>query len=601
MYEQEMKRQLKREDDYNMLVDWGLKSKLTPAQLAFAFKKMGEALKRELHAFKEIEETYERIFLVKAVKCMEVQNDLRLKKELEEKASAEKLRYELETCRQEFQTLCGQVPFNFLGTMRSACKSDRDEEGQGQRSSSGGVARDLSRDLNGSVADTKDVGRQPLLTAKKTSGGPATSSQRKTNTIADQQQGTFIDNNHLRDKLKVLLASGRGHTSAASGGAVAVVRQKSRGGAARVSEDGVLAFIVTEIEAYFHYLNQNPSGRGHKKAKEPASGGGGERDGRLTYEEFVKVMFTAGISWLNDEEMRSKFEAMDIDNSGKLNLSEVFSAATRMQHLVEGARDYERSQVEKGRRLTQVQVMQEYAGTILKGDNLCTTVSNGNVIPKPGVKTSASSGNPEFTHLERKDHTWVPDFQDEELWIQWDLGAPCTVTAVSTCGHPVLQSWVTQYGIEFWEERRKHQLPDGREEMVTYFELFHENEDALHSAEEQEQLQRYWQSLPPAQEGSSGQWVAYPNPGSPPEPQFANHDHSSIGENDLDPPIETTCIRLRVHEFVEKPTMRGAVYGYAIDADAQAREGTGAVPVPSRPVIRKVTSRSGSKSAPRGY
>lgn len=70
--------------------------------------------------------------------------------------------------------------------------------------------------------------------------------------------------------------------------------------------------------------------------------GGGRRDGRLSFEEFMKVLYTSGISWLTKEQMRGRFSVMDEDQSGFLSLGEVLRSCNRMVELVQQLRDYER-------------------------------------------------------------------------------------------------------------------------------------------------------------------------------------------------------------------------------------------------------------------
>merc|ERR1719183_2325999 len=211
----------------------------------------------------------------------------------------------------------------------------------------------------------------------------------------------------------------------------------------------------------------------------------------MTFLEFQRVMFDAGISWLNEQEMHSKFEAMDIDNSGKLNLAEVFSAATRMQSLVERARDYEKDQIALGRKLTQVEVMEEFSMVVLTGDDLSNL---------PQVKINVSSGQQtkQWLRLEAREDAWLPDADDLDKWIEWDFGTPCNVTTVSTSGHPLKDTWVTKYNLEFWEERRVEPELKGKE--VTYFEM---RRALVQQYQTEEEMMAHWETLKHP-EGSAG-------------------------------------------------------------------------------------------------
>lgn len=72
-----------------------------------------------------------------------------------------------------------------------------------------------------------------------------------------------------------------------------------------------------------------------KKGKAEESHG---LDGKVNLKEFIVHMFEAGISWLSQKEMKERFEAMDDDKSGKLNLLEVQDEATRVLEIVRKAR-----------------------------------------------------------------------------------------------------------------------------------------------------------------------------------------------------------------------------------------------------------------------
>merc|ERR1712232_1398969 len=90
---------------------------------------MADALKKELQAFSEIESTYERIFVLKALKCVEIQHDMDHKRQAgESQALVDRCAHDLEACVEEFMNICGQVPLHFLGKLVKACKNEQDED-----------------------------------------------------------------------------------------------------------------------------------------------------------------------------------------------------------------------------------------------------------------------------------------------------------------------------------------------------------------------------------------------------------------------------------------------------------------------------------------
>jgi hypothetical protein len=203
----------------------------------------------------------------------------------------------------------------------------------------------------------------------------------------------------------------------------------------------------------------------HKKggAPPPPTLRGGDstqgQDGRLTPQEFERVLFDAGITWLNTKEIRDKFDAIDTDKSGKVNLGEVLSAATRMNELVRQVQEYEKEVKATGRDVPHTELLEEFGSKLLLGSDLV-----GSKL-KPVIddtKITASS-----YHLDREDHgknsmwrsrldcnetTWVADpvgLDKGEVWIQWDFQSMKTITAVQTRGRPNRDEWVTGYHLQY--------------------------------------------------------------------------------------------------------------------------------------------------------
>jgi len=602
MWEKELKPT--RLDDYKMLVDWGLTSRLTPAQLAFAFKKLADHLKGELQAFVGVQDVFERILLAKARKYVEIEHEIDFKTKAGEMRQVEQLTNTLKVYSQEFSTLCDGAPLHFLIRMQAACQKEQDDIDDVGVLALGGhkmSTRTMSvKDKDTKSADATNIadsqalapiGRRPLQTRLNMSGAKPASVAPRT----------------LREKLERELHEKMSNSVGSSGGkSQASVRSKTGQGAAPIDESEVLNKIAVKIDEHLDRLRSDGTSEGapglrgrQKKAQKDVSqtAKDAKSDGRMTFNEFQKVMFGAGISWLNEDEMRSKFEAMDLDNSGRLNLAEVFSAATRMQQLVERARDYEKQERGKGRVLSQVEVMEEFSMLLLTGENLAR-------VPSAKITVSSGQQTQQFLAVDCPDNAWVAQGPGIDEWIQWDFGTPCNVTTVSTAGHPELNNWVTHFVLWFWEERRHD--PEVNE-AVTFHEM---KRRKYRTAKEKEKGALYakWQGFElcsnaaDAEAGFAadpslgpGKWVRAHSDSTGDQTVFhANIDHNSIVECLLDPPIEATLVRLQVKAFHGKQAMmRADILGYPLDDDDEAVTGTGEAPEPSRPQMHQ-RGRAGS-------
>jgi hypothetical protein len=633
-----------------MLLEWGIKSQLTPAQLAFAFKKMADALKEELRSFVDKESSYEQVFLAKAVKCVKVQHELKSTSTQEATAGwTEKRNHVLNESIDEFQALCFQVPLSFLVKLGKACIDDPEE-------------------------DDENISMNLSLTKGSASGALLSTGQ-------NQQQSTGRPHNKLHGKLKLICSQRLSDNTGGSSGAV--VRQRSRRGPDPVDEDEVLGFLNEQIVKYLDGWSNNPNNK-----RESSSGQKGKKkdfgekleqaqtqaqDGRLSFAEFIRVMFDAGITWLNQNELKAKFQSLDVDHSGKLNVAEVLQAASRIQSLVEMARDFERTESAKGRKFSQVQVLHEFARSLQRGEDLSTrflrSVPEGDGCAAHDSPVTVSSGRTILQSLEKDNVVWSADEADREPWIEWDLSTPCEVSAVSTRGHPDNEAWVTRYRIEWWREQRSGQVRGLREKIFcgTYFDLLHHYEEQMMYFETEHELLQDWETL----DRLPGAWVPYgesparllfvcelsqfirnkcsfaavleeesekpqPNQKLPPdwrsrlivkdrEGQSITDDemqklsadvqdkdlltqrkadsrfplnafldrgfdgnvdiHSTV-ENMLDPPIETTKIRLRVMNWKGQAAMRTTIYGHHIHDGATWSSGACKAPEPSRPSKR---------------
>eukprot|EP00746_Dinoflagellata_sp_MGD_P163665 gnl/MRDRNA2_/MRDRNA2_91844_c0_seq1.p1 gnl/MRDRNA2_/MRDRNA2_91844_c0~~gnl/MRDRNA2_/MRDRNA2_91844_c0_seq1.p1 ORF type:complete len:694 (+),score=162.05 gnl/MRDRNA2_/MRDRNA2_91844_c0_seq1:78-2159(+) len=128
-------------------------------------------------------------------------------------------------------------------------------------------------------------------------------------------------------------------------------KRRSDDEAKQIHEWEVWKEMNTHIEKYIEELNnKNHKQKDVKKKGKKNAGsdqGSNKVDGRLNPVEFEKCLHHAGISWLGRRDIREKFEAMDADKSGKLNLGEVLSAATRIMELVQQATLWSETQDKK--------------------------------------------------------------------------------------------------------------------------------------------------------------------------------------------------------------------------------------------------------------
>jgi len=590
MWERELRPS--RLDDYRMLVDWGLTSRLTPAQLAFAFKKMADSLKEELQAFVEVEKQYEHILVSKARKYVEIERDIEGKTHSGDLREAELLNNTLKNYSAEFHLLCDKVPLHFLVRLQKACS---EEPGEQDDVNYEAIHRETT---NASLQDTKT----PTAPRINDMQGAASVGRRPLATQMGRTQEQAGQPHTLRQRLEQDLHEKMSHNPQTATG----VRHRNKMGIATISEDEVLKKLADKIEEHIDRMRNDAianasatGGRSKKNAAPTTTVQEAKSDGRMTFKEFQRVMFDAGISWLNEKEMRVKFEAMDIDKSGKLNLAEVFSAATRMQHLVERARDYENKERAKGRILTQKDVMEEFSMLLLTGENLAAT---------PGVQVTVSSGEQTLDSLPVHSTTpgaWVPSSGDTHKWIQWDFGMPCNVTSVSTRGNGEADSWATTYKVWVWRDLRKD--PALSEDSITFFEM-RRLVPSLHSetdkpAMTREELVERWEALELDSEANNastspfgaepdlgpGCWVQYTYEDEEDPTEFqANQNSNSVFENILEPTIEATRIRLQVTNFHgPRATTRATVLGYPLDDDDEAMTGTGQAPAPLRPSHHK--------------
>jgi len=132
-------------------------------------------------------------------------------------------------------------------------------------------------------------------------------------------------------------------------------------------ESKVLAELVAAVEDELDHLEigtqatvePEPGVPGRVKVQWNASGTHYERDypgrndGRLSFEEFTRVLYSAGVSWLTRDELQSNFDVMDVDESGYLSLGEVLRVSERLVQRLRQLREFESSLMDRSHKAGQ--------------------------------------------------------------------------------------------------------------------------------------------------------------------------------------------------------------------------------------------------------
>lgn len=476
-----------------MISEWGT-ARLTPAQLAFTFRRLASSLTHELQRFDEVQFSYTRTILVKCQRCVKLQRSLESPSLSNLQSS--KLQYDLAVGKQELRAIADEVPLYYLMELAEACEPT--EAGTSYPSSA-------SNEGTGSMSlPNEDAGvDEGLMTIE---------ARRK-----------FI---RARRRLKLYKILQEVIDGSNPTGAGAPDKKKT----SDEEKEVVFRFLADEIHSYLDSIGDG--GAPPADASEDPLGGRAfgsnlqVRDGRMTYVEFRKTLFDAGISWLNDEEIHRKFSAMDFDDSGRLSLGEVLAAAARMSQLMVEVHEYEREARKSGRQIAHGELIEEFAETLLLGNDLVGSEKE-QLVSDSAITASSYSSQCWCSRLDCTSTPWVADAGDPEPWIQWDFGALRMVTAVKIRGHPERKCWTSSYRLRF-----------------------------LHDI--------------------GGEWQC------PDQEYLGNDDGNTISQSTLDPPIEAVVVRLYPSKWypdAKGPALRATLLGFPMN---KKTSGTGDVPVPSR-------------------
>merc|ERR1719359_915496 len=97
---------------------------------------------------------------------------------------------------------------------------------------------------------------------------------------------------------------------------------------------GVWEEVIVELDKNIKEIHKKKAENARRKKKGSKEEESRGLDGKVSPHEFERILFSSGISWLSRTEMRERFDMMDDDGSGKLNLLEVQDEATRVLEIV---------------------------------------------------------------------------------------------------------------------------------------------------------------------------------------------------------------------------------------------------------------------------
>jgi len=186
---------------------------------------------------------------------------------------------------------------------------------------------------------------------------------------------------------------------------------------------------------------------------------GRRKDGRLSKKDFEEIMVRSGITWLTSEDIELRFDTIDTDKSGFLNLGEVLAVAQRLSELMLMVKDHQR-ELEATKKFTgrrdREEVVQSFSTKLLFGDDLVGDASDpaipnehiANIAVSSGSSGTLSSLN--CTRLNFQGASWRASGNEPEPHITWEFKEPRWITAVVTQGDASAfqQSWVTKFRLE---------------------------------------------------------------------------------------------------------------------------------------------------------
>jgi len=520
------------EQDTQLLIDWGINSKLTPSQLQFTFKKLQENVQKELDTFHEYQDAYERSLSQKYRRAVELDMDLKDLKShtLQEgdkvvakdprnrskaknpwlKGTVKRIDRDGMHCTIEFahgeedpQDGVTQDEVLYDESHQYQTSTDSFHEYLNAHSvrfkapkhfkdAASSRAQELKRDLDSVLSDIEvllfDTPRSFLTDMCEACGprmaesdddcsspGSSPKSHRHKNLKRSRESYDFTELTQMQEikdspekyrrSLRKNILKCIHQRNLVALGTHSRIRARSRAGGKRVSEDDLLRFMHEHLKDYTQRLRDN-----QVQAPRPKPPGAPQFDttdtvvawdGRMSFDEFHKAMYLAGICWLAKEELEQMFNDMDADRSGRLHLGEILDVASRMQEISRQARAYEKTEVEPGRKLTQSELLEEFCTQRLIGDDLTTMeYDDGPFLSASDPEKLLSDQDLKQCHVDSQNACYEPkpgpfdadapdDKAEEKPWLKFHFREHCVVTAVAVKGDPKNSAWVRRYRLKY--------------------------------------------------------------------------------------------------------------------------------------------------------
>lgn len=314
--------------DKELLKEWGVGAKMTAHQVCFAFQSLMNEIDEKLQAFDDQKDNFRRMLKEKCKRCVETRKRYDREKAAKQHHKAAQTDRELENNRVDVHAVCEEVPLWFLRELQK--EADEKKEAHPEDPTKAGKLKHHSG--NAKKDEGKTIHHHEVWEEMST------------------QISQYLE--ELKDK------GGKGGKAGA---------KKALGG-------GKDADIGLQPKFFPH---------------PPENAGGNSTDGRLNAAEFEKCLYNAGISWLDRRDIQEKFSAMDVDKSGKLNLAEVLSAATRIMELVKQAQIWGEEQARNHKKIPQEELLNRYSMHLWSED---MADDGGDGKKQPGLHHSDTAG-----------------------------------------------------------------------------------------------------------------------------------------------------------------------------------------------------------------
>eukprot|EP00930_Biecheleria_cincta_P024320 TRINITY_DN17411_c0_g1_i1.p1 TRINITY_DN17411_c0_g1~~TRINITY_DN17411_c0_g1_i1.p1 ORF type:complete len:1082 (-),score=186.15 TRINITY_DN17411_c0_g1_i1:320-3565(-) len=444
-----------RQQDAEMLSDWCLNAKLTPAQLSFAFREVRQSLQKELDLFQKERLQMQDMLVLKGMKILRMQKELESQQgESSTTETAHKLkqmRRGIQNTEVELRFLLQQVPLHFLVELRDACVFAH----KTNLGSFPGNSDSRSKETKQLMQEFKDlIASQP--TAARGNPSRALRYLREKQAKLAATQPPTEKRRVTKTQTNLNLGDKAGHVPQSMVLQFFMLLHRHTSEAIEVGEEGKLQSDgwLEKGKGVLKETSKASSNITHKSAEVAA------RDGRMSRHDFEKVMMRCGITWLTTEELDMNFRAMDKDGSGFLTLAEVLVFSQRLMELLLLVKDFEMELKAAGEKTEgQDDLIQQFVKKLMFGNDLVGGVLT-QVIDDEFIKVHPEPVNVKFsivqTRLDYIGEPWMADVPEdsEDAWIEWTLPCQKLITAVVTRGdpRPGYRNWVTAFDLKFFQE-----------------------------------------------------------------------------------------------------------------------------------------------------